>query len=110
MDVRSVGVEEELLLVEPGTGRPRAVAAAVLRASNGPGNAPDPGSPEPDQELEHELQLQQVETSTRPCSTLEEIEGELRDARAAAAQAAARVGVQVVALATSPISVDKDQR
>ena len=40
MDVRSVGVEEELLLVEPDTGRPRAVAAAVLRASNGPGTRP----------------------------------------------------------------------
>jgi carboxylate-amine ligase len=108
MDVRSVGVEEELLLVEPGTGRPRAVAAAVLRASTGPGHAPDSGGPDPGQELEHELQLQQVETSTRPCSTLEELEGELREARAAAAEAAARVGVQVVALATSPISVEPE--
>jgi carboxylate-amine ligase len=103
MDVRSVGVEEELLLVEPGTGRPRAVAAAVLRASNGQGRGPDS-----DQELEHELQLQQVETSTRPCSTLEELEGELHDARTAAAEAAARVGVQVVALATSPVPVEPE--
>jgi glutamate---cysteine ligase / carboxylate-amine ligase len=108
MDVRSVGVEEELLLVEPGSGRPRAVAAAVLRASNGPGHAPGSGGPDPDQELEHELQLQQVETSTRPCGTLEELEGELRTARAAAAEAAARVGVQVVALATSPMSVEPE--
>ena len=34
--VRSVGVEEELLIVEPGTGRPRALAGAVIRAA-GPG-------------------------------------------------------------------------
>jgi carboxylate-amine ligase len=108
MDVRSVGVEEELLLVEPGTGRPRAVAAAVLRASNGQGRGPDSGGPDSDQELEHELQLQQVETSTRPCSTLEELEGELHDARTAAAEAAARVGVQVVALATSPVPVEPE--
>ena len=67
--------------------------------------APDSGGPDSDQELEHELQLQQVETSTRPCGTLEELDGELRAARVAAAEAAARVGVQVVALATSPIPV-----
>src|ERR1700761_9131089 len=33
MAVRSVGVEEELLLVEPGTGQPRAVAETALRAA-----------------------------------------------------------------------------
>ncbi len=113
MDVRSVGVEEELLLVEPDTGRPRAVAAAVLRASNGQGHGADSGGPDsggqdPAHELEHELQLQQVETSTRPCITLEELGSGLREARAAAAEAAARVGVQVVALATSPIPVEPE--
>jgi carboxylate-amine ligase len=99
MDVRSLGVEEELLLVEPGTGRPQAVAAAVLRAGDagGPGDAAA--------ELEHELQLQQVETSTRPCVSLDELAGELRRARAAAADAAGRVGVQVAALGTSPVPV-----
>ena len=37
--VRSVGVEEELLIVEPGTGRPRALAGAVIRAAGGRGGA-----------------------------------------------------------------------
>lgn len=32
MDVRSVDVEEELLIVEPATGRPRALAGACIRA------------------------------------------------------------------------------
>ena len=32
MTVRSVGVEEELLLVEPGTGQPLAVAEMALRS------------------------------------------------------------------------------
>ena len=36
MTVRSVGVEEELLLVEPGTGQPRAVAEAALRGIRHP--------------------------------------------------------------------------
>jgi carboxylate-amine ligase len=115
MGVRSVGVEEELLLVEPDTGHPRAVAAAVLaaggamgaRVDGSPGDgSPGNGSGGPQAEdLEYELQLQQVETSTRPCGTLEELEGELRRARAAAADAAGRVGVQIAALGTSPVPV-----
>ena len=32
MSVRSVGVEEELLLVEPETGQPQAVAGSVMEA------------------------------------------------------------------------------
>ena len=66
------------------------------------------GGQDPGQELEHELQLQQVETSTRPCITLKELDSGLREARAAAAEAAARVGVQVAALATSPIPVEPE--
>ncbi|MCW2910327.1 MAG: hypothetical protein JWL68_5116, partial [Actinomycetia bacterium] len=46
MGVRSVGVEEELLLVEPDTGRPRAVAAAVLRVGDAAGG-PEAGSLSP---------------------------------------------------------------
>ena len=42
--MRTVGVEEELLIVEPGTGRPRALAGAVMRAA-GPG-AEEPGAGE----------------------------------------------------------------
>ncbi|MDX6336170.1 MAG: glutamate---cysteine ligase / carboxylate-amine ligase [Streptosporangiaceae bacterium] len=119
MGVRSVGVEEELLLVEPDTGRPRAVAAAVLRAGDAAGG-PEAGGPEAggpgtgsapagqEQELEYELKLQQVETNTRPCTTLDELEGELRRARAAAAEAAGRVGVRVAALGTSPVPVEPE--
>jgi carboxylate-amine ligase len=100
MDVRSVGVEEELLLVEPDTGRPRAVAAAVLQAGDAGGRPRDAAA-----KLEYELQLQQVETNTQPCVSLDELAGELRRARAAAADAAGRVGVQVAALGTSPVAV-----
>jgi glutamate---cysteine ligase / carboxylate-amine ligase len=109
MGVRSVGVEEELLLVEPGTGRPRAVAAAVLAAGAPVDGSPGNGHGGPGaQDLEYELQLQQVETSTRPCGTLEDLEGELRRARAAAADAAGRVGVQIAALGTSPVPVEPE--
>jgi carboxylate-amine ligase len=93
MVVRSVGVEEELLLVEPGTGRPKAVAETALR------------------DLQHgaavgfEFQRQQLETNTRPCHDLDELGREIRRCRALAAEVAAQAGARVAALATSPVPV-----
>ena len=113
--MRSVGVEEELLIVEPGTGRPQALASAIIRAA-GPGAA-EPGSGEfcadersageldAVQPLEFELQKQQLEIDTRPCYSLDELSRELRRCRATAAAAAARAGVTVAALGTSPVAV-----
>jgi len=96
MDSRSMGVEEEFLLVEPDTSRPKAVAGTVLQAA-GPGAGTD---------LEGELQQQQLETNSRPCQSLEELYRELRRCRAAAAMAAGRAGAHVVALGTSPLPVE----
>ncbi len=90
---RSVGVEEEFLLVDPASGRPRAVADAVLR---------DAGC----DELAGEMQREQIETGTRPCRSLEDLGRELCRTRAEAAAAAAVVDVHPVALATSPLPVD----
>ena len=59
---RTVGVEEEYLLVDPATGRPRAVAQAALAVGHGA-------------ELTGELQREQLESATRPCATLAEIGG-----------------------------------
>jgi carboxylate-amine ligase len=92
MNPRSVGVEEEFLLLEPGTGQPQAMAGTVLREA-GP-------------ELEAELQEQQLETNSRPCQTLDDLHRELRRGRASAAAAAGRAGAQVAALATSPVPVE----
>jgi carboxylate-amine ligase len=92
MSPRSVGVEEEFLLVEPGTGQPRAAAGTVLRT----------GSPD----LEGELQEQQLETSSQPCGSLEDLHRELRRCRAVAGEAAGRAGARVAALATLPVPVE----
>jgi carboxylate-amine ligase len=92
---RSVGVEEELLLVEPGTGRPSAVAASVLRAAE--------QRPAEQEVLEYELQQQQLETNTEPRRTLDELGAEVARCRAAAASAARGAGARVVALGTSPV-------
>ena len=92
---RSVGVEEEFLLVEPGTERPQAVAATVLRAAGQAAGF----------DLEAELQQQQLETNSQPCQSLDDLHRELRRCRAAAAAAAGRAGAQVAALGTSPVPV-----
>ena len=93
MTVRTIGVEEEFLLVDPDSGLPRAVAHLALAAN-------------PDSELAGELLREQLETATRPCSTLEELGGELRRARAEAGEAAAAAGAALAALGTSPLPVD----
>jgi carboxylate-amine ligase len=112
---RSVGVEEELLLVEPGTGVPLAVAGSALdRAGQQPaGEAGQDGTPGEDGEagelkLEFELQQQQLETNSRPCEDLSELSGEIRRGRAMAAEAAGRAGARIAALATSPVPVEPE--
>ncbi|HEY0934672.1 MAG TPA: glutamate--cysteine ligase [Trebonia sp.] len=111
MTARSMGVEEELLLVEPGTGRPLAVAESALRAAgqqetavsqNGKSAEADTGS------LELELQRQQVETNSKVCYELGELNEEVRRGRAAAAKAASAAGARVAALATSPEPVEPE--
>jgi glutamate---cysteine ligase / carboxylate-amine ligase len=112
MDVRSVGVEEELLLVEPRTGQPRAVAETALQAlrqeTAGTGDDPGAGGGGRDaaEALEFELQQQQLETNTRPCAGLDDLGREVRRGRAWAAAAAQRAGAAVAALATSPVAVE----
>ncbi|MPY58000.1 glutamate--cysteine ligase [Streptomyces spongiae] len=90
--MRTVGVEEELILVDPDTGEPRAVSGAVLALTPGSG-------------LEQELQLEQLEVATRPSSAMSELSGEIKRWRAEAARRAAKVGAVPVALATSPLPV-----
>jgi glutamate---cysteine ligase / carboxylate-amine ligase len=98
---RSVGVEEEFLLVEPETGRPTAVAGTVLataRETGGPGDTAPP--------LEPELQQEQVETASPPSRSLDDLHRELRRCRASAAAAARQAGAHLAALGTSPVLVE----
>ena len=106
MTVRSVGVEEELLLVEPGTGQPVAVAETALRSVDADDGRREGTSGEAGEALEFELQRQQLETSTKPCFELSELAEELRRGRSLAAEAAGRAGALVAALGTSPVPVE----
>jgi carboxylate-amine ligase len=97
MTGRTVGVEEELLLVDEASGQAQAVAGAVLQAEPSPAAA---------ETLDHELQLEQLETGTEPCRTLAGLAGELRRCRLIAAQAAERAGARIAALGTSPLTAE----
>jgi carboxylate-amine ligase len=101
---RTFGVEEELLLVDPESGTPRAVSDAVIRFARRHGGVPLAGSCNAGI-FETELQRQQLETGTPPCVSLDELAEHVRDARQAASVAAAGAGAAVAALATCPVEV-----
>lgn len=103
MDLRSFGVEEELLLVDPDSGAPRAVSGAVIRYARDHGDDMLKGpATEP---METELQREQLEIGTPPVTSLDDLAGQVRNARVAASRAARGVGVEIAALATSPVAV-----
>jgi carboxylate-amine ligase len=111
-----VGVEEELLVVDP-TGRPvplgpDALAVAARRGEGEDVEQHDRAERE-DTADEHsaahlvpELKAQQLELGTPVCRTLAEVEQELRYWRSRADAAAVAAGARVAALATSPVAVD----
>jgi glutamate---cysteine ligase / carboxylate-amine ligase len=105
MSNRTVGIEEEFLLVDPATGAAQAVAGAVMRAASARENGGDPGGEAPDY-LELELQKQQVEINTDPCRTLSDLAREVAQCRTRAAEAAVAAGVGLAALGTSPVPVE----
>ncbi|MGK3649117.1 carboxylate-amine ligase [Pseudarthrobacter enclensis] len=98
--VRTFGVEEELLLVDPGKGEAVPMAGALLdlyvrplEASAGP-------------VLTAEFQQEMIEVVTPPHSTLAGLQADIIAGRAIAGQAAEDVGVRVAALGTSPLPSD----
>ncbi|MEU1471099.1 glutamate--cysteine ligase [Streptomyces sp. NPDC005761] len=95
--VRTVGVEEELLLVDTESGEPRALSTAVLARAE--------SRAEGDSAFESELHLQQLEFATQPCGDMSELAEEILRRRAEAAASAAQVGADVAALATAPLPV-----
>jgi carboxylate-amine ligase len=97
MAVRKVGVEEELMLVDPQSGQLTAVSQRAVRAN------------ESDEEVGEELFLQQIETSTPPCETAEELVSGLRAGRLAVGEAAAAAGARAVAMATPVLSEENEE-
>ncbi len=100
--MRTVGVEEELLLVDAHSDRARPVATRVLQIATARGDAGGGlgGA------LVHEFQEQQLEAYTSPHALMSKLEVELRAWRAKAASAARQAGARVVASATCPVAVE----
>jgi carboxylate-amine ligase len=99
-NVRTFGVEEELLLVDPGSGDAVPMAGALLdlyvrplQSSAGP-------------VLTAEFQQEMIEVVTPPHSTMAALEADIVAGRAIAHQAGEDVGVRVAALGTSPLPCD----
>ncbi|WP_299950894.1 glutamate--cysteine ligase [uncultured Modestobacter sp.] len=120
--MRTVGVEEELLVVDPdGVPVPLGPEALEVAARRGEGEtvaehdraeqsgtAPgtDAGGAPAGPRLVPELKQQQIELGTRVCTTLAEVAAELRHWRSRADAAAATLGARVAALASSPVPVE----
>jgi carboxylate-amine ligase len=125
--VRTVGVEEELLVVDA-TGRPVPLGPDALEVASRRGEGESPaehertererserdrtgreqqdGDAQSAAHLVPELKAQQLELGTPVCRTLDEVDRELRFWRARASSAAAATGAHVAALATSPVAVE----
>ncbi|MET9879536.1 glutamate--cysteine ligase [Actinacidiphila glaucinigra] len=96
--MRTVGVEEELLLLDAESCEPRALSTAVLAAARR-----DPAVT--DEVFEAELQRQQLEFATRPQDRMEDLVTEIVRWREEARRQAEELGATVAALATSPLPV-----
>ncbi|MFE7226181.1 glutamate--cysteine ligase [Nocardioides sp. NPDC057577] len=102
--LRTVGVEEELLLVDAETGAPRSVASEVLRVARRRGDTEvEPG--EAGGSVGPEMQEQQVETDTPAEEYLGLLEQDLRQWRDKARAAATEAGALILASGTTPLPV-----
>jgi glutamate---cysteine ligase / carboxylate-amine ligase len=99
--VRKVGLEEELLLVDPATGELANAAGRVLHEHRVEQRAET--MPQASHDLEGELLRHMIETRTDPVTELAEAGRQLREARRTAITAAAEAGVAAVAVATAPL-------
>jgi glutamate---cysteine ligase / carboxylate-amine ligase len=101
---RTVGVEEELLLVNPDTFELESVSHRAVGAYRDQLTRGDSGDGEQDPDaIEQELFLQQLETATPPCTELDELRAQVRRCRRIASDAAAAAGARVVATGTPVI-------
>jgi len=110
--MRTFGVEEELLIVDPDSGEPLALADALLSgrhvaADDLPQLPEAPAAKDKADDdgmgLSAELKLEQIETQTRPCLDYGTLLDQIRAGRSLADQAAQKNHARVAALATSPL-------
>ncbi len=97
MAKRTVGVEEELMLVDPADGRPASAGASVLEVAQEWLGA--------DSRVEQEFKMEQTEIGSSPALDITALRDDLLELRRSVAAAAGSTGVHVVAVATNPFKV-----
>ncbi len=104
--VRTVGVEEELLLFDPATRQAVAGAPSVLKQfrEHGAGRRMPQAATD---ELDHELFRHQLETRTDPASDLDDVVAQLVAARRTAGEAARAAGLAAGASGLVPLAGDQ---
>ncbi|MDQ0075590.1 carboxylate-amine ligase [Arthrobacter oryzae] len=100
--MRTLGVEEEFLIVDPRNGSPLPIAGEILHLHDLSRSAEDPPSYPM---LAAELQQEQLEVITGPHSRLSGLAAEIRAGRSYADALARKAGARISALATSPLPV-----
>jgi carboxylate-amine ligase len=108
--MRTLGIEEELLVVAADTGLPitaseRVIRRAPWRLEQLGGERTGRPDDEPGGHVGPELQQQQVEIDTPPRTDLADLDQDLCAWRSAAGEAAAEGGARIVAAGTSPLAV-----
>ena len=105
--MRKIGVEEELMLVDPDTGRLAAVSSKAMSAHE---RLAAEGRTEPDEDIvDQEAFLQQIETATSPRTDLGELGEDIVRGRRAAGLAAKEAGAVAVAVPTSVLAEEESQ-
>jgi carboxylate-amine ligase len=98
VESRTVGLEEELLVVDPTTRSVTSRAREVLAELRGE-----------EDEVGQELFRHQLETRTDPSRDLDEVVGQLVERRRTAAEAAAKHDLAVAACAAVPLGIDEPE-
>ena len=104
--VRSVGVEEELLVVDPDTGNPVQAGPRLVRkvrTETASTRLTHPPVVLDGSGMTGEFMRQQVEVGTSPRTDLSAVADQVREHRRIAARAAEGEGLAIVAVGTSPI-------
>jgi glutamate---cysteine ligase / carboxylate-amine ligase len=97
--VRTIGIEEELFLVDPDTGQLRPVAQSAVESR---------AATDADTTVELELYQQQIELATAPAQDLSSLRSGLVEARTAVVASAGAVGAAAVAMPVPVLGVPDD--
>lgn len=104
--MRKIGVEEELMLVNPDTGELAAVSSKALRAHQ---ELAQQDTHTDEDLVDQEAFLQQIETATKPCTRLGDLREEIKRGRRAAGRAAREAGSAAVAVPTPVLTAEEAQ-